>query len=293
METIFKFLILKGASFLSLLKILLRSSFFLKKHKTQKEKTLYILGNGPSFKKDYSNYKEALSTKTLLSVNGFPLNEAFTNLQPTYFIICSPGFYNDKAVDYNVSVRANIISSLIEKTTWPLTFFLPAKARKNSTFINRFKENNNITLSYFNTTPVEGLYPITKLFLSTGLGSPRPHNVLIPAILQAINSGFENLYVLGADHSWLPQITVNDKNEVLINQKHFYDEGTSTPKQMHKNEGQSNRHLHEVLEKFYYSFESYHLLEKYSKDKGCKIINLTKGSFIDAFERESIEKHFI
>lgn len=292
MEALFKILTLKGASFFTLLKVLLRSSFFLKKYKSATDNEIYILGNGPSFKKDYQKYSIQLATKTLLTVNGFPLTDAFTALKPSYFIICSPGFYNDKAMDYNVSVRANIINSLIEKTSWPLTFFLPVSARKNSLFLKRLGKNENISLFFYNTTPVEGLYPLTKFFLSSGLGSPRPHNVLIPSILQAINSGYKKIYLMGADHSWLPQITVSNKNEVLINQKHFYDEDSATPKQMHKNEGQGNRHLHEVLEKFYYSFESYHLLNRYAKDKSSRILNLTEGSYIDAFERENIETHF-
>ena len=292
METIFKILTLKGASFFTLLKIVFRSKLFLKKHQSISTDELYILGNGPSFKNDLKNYKGELSRKKLLSVNGFPMTEAFSELKPSYFIVCSPGFYNDQAIDYNVSVRADIISNLIEKTNWPLTFFLPVSAKKNKTFVNKVNANKHINIRYYNTTPVEGLYIFSRLFLTTGLGSPRPHNVLIPSILQAINSGYKKVYILGADHSWLPQITVNSKNQVLLNQKHFYDADTATPKQMHKNEGQNNRHLHEVLEKFYFSFKSYHLLDRYAKDKSCRIVNLTKNSYIDAFEREELATHF-
>ncbi len=292
METIFKLLSLLGTSFVTLLKIFFRSSFLLKKYKSTSPEELYIIGNGPSIKKDYENYHTKLSTKNLLSVNGFPLTSAFTELKPSYFLVCSPGFYNDKATDYNVSVRADIISKLIEKTNWPLTFFLPISAKKNKSFVNKIKANNHISIRYFNTTPIEGLYFFSKLFLSASLGSPRPHNVLIPSILQAINSGYKKVYILGADHSWLPQISVNSKNEVLLNQKHFYDADTATPKQMHKNEGHGNRHLHEVLEKFYYSFKSYHLLNRYAKDKACRIVNLTENSYIDAFERAEVAAHF-
>jgi len=96
------------------------------------------------------------------------------------------------------------------------------------------------------------------------------------------------VYLLGADHSWLTQISVDSDNKVLLNQKHFYDEDSSTAKQMHKNHGKGNRQLHEVLEKFYYSFQAYHLLQSYATTRGTFVANLTQDSFIDAFPKKKI-----
>ena len=170
-----------------------------------------------------------------------------------------------------------------------MTFFMPVQAKKNKSFVDKITENENISIRYYNTTPVEGLKSLNHFFYSAGLGSPRPHNVLIPSILRGINMGSKNINLLGADHSWIPLLTVNDKNEVLLDQKHFYDENKTTPKQMHKNEGRGNRALHEVLHKWMLSFRSYHELDAYAQKKGTKIYNLTPGSFIDAFERKPQE----
>jgi len=287
MEKLFKLLSALSSSFFTLLKILFRSSLFLKKHKASGNE-IFILGTGPSLANQYAEIGDKLISSITMSVNGFPLSDMFEQIKPNYFIVCSPGFYNDQAVDYNVDVRKKIISNLIKKTQWPLTFFIPAKSKKNKSFIQKIESNKNITLSYYNTTPAEGLSGINKFFFKTGLGSPRPHNVLIPSILQSINSGFKKLYLLGADHSWLPLLSVNQKNEVLLNQKHFYDADTSKSRQMHKNEGQGNRHLHEVLEKFQLSFKGYHELNAYAESQRAKIYNLTEGSFIDAFEKIDI-----
>lgn len=291
LESIFKYISALIQSKLSFLKVILRSNLAPERPKVS-ELELYILGNGPSLKPAIQKHAEQLSTKNLLSVNAFPNTDYFTLLKPNYYLILSKGFYNDTATDYNVSLRKTIIKSLIDKTEWPITVFLPYSARKNKSFIESLKSNEHITLSYYNVTAVEGLSSVNHFFFNRGWGLPRPHNVLIPSIVKGINLGFKNIYILGSDHSWLPQINVNKENDVLLNQKHFYDEKTSTAKPMHKNEGAGQRRLHEVLEKFYFSFRSYHDLSKYADTKSCKIINTVSDSFIDAFEKRELKEIF-
>lgn len=287
MERVYQFLSQIILSTLSVLKVLIRSTFFTKNFKASNN-DLFILGNGPSIKKVFDEHLEKLKEKETLCVNKFPDTDVYQKIKPNYYVITSPGYYNKDAIDYNVDVRKKIIAALISKTTWPLICFLPTESKKNKEFINKIKSNQNLKIYFFNTTPIEGIRLISHFLLRKKLGSPRPHNVLIPSILIAINSGFKNIFLLGADHSWLPQISVNDKNEVLINQKHFYDDTTSRPRQMHKNEGLNNRTMDEVLDKFRLSFKSYHDLEKYSENMGSKVINLTPNSFIDAFEKRNI-----
>ena len=123
--------------------------------------------------------------------------------------------------------------------------------------------------------------------MKMGWGLPRPHNVLIPALFVAINSGYKRIYLAGADHSWLPMISVNDQNQALVNQQHFYDEHSSKSDLMYKL-GVRPRRLHEILEKFMFTFRSYFDLKDYAESKGSKIYNSTPDSYIDAFDRKSI-----
>ena len=113
---------------------------------------------------------------------------------------------------------------------------------------------------------------------------PRPHNVLIPSLILAIQSGYKEINVVGADHSWIEELTVNENNEAMVHQKHFYDEDSSKSEAMYKL-GRRPRLLHEILEKFVYAFRSYHFIRQFSEKKGAKIWNLTPKSFIDAFDR--------
>ena len=90
---------------------------------------------------------------------------------------------------------------------------------------------------------------------------------------------------MGVDHSWLNEIFVTDENVVLLNQKHFYDQLKSKHMPMSKDLN-SSRKLHEVLQKFYYTFRGYHEIAEFSSNYHVVVYNLTAGSYIDAFKRE-------
>lgn len=292
LEKIFLFLSQLVKSVLSLLKVLIRSRFFLPKHPVRATE-FYILGNGPSLNIALNQHRESLKSNVLLCVNGFSLTEHFEKLKPQYYIINAPEFWAQNTLvgetfEKERGTINNMTKSIVEKTSWDMVVYLPVQSKQNKSFIQYFKSNPHIALAFYNTTPVEGLKAISHILFSLWLGSPRPHNVLIPSILIGINSGVENIYLLGADHSWLPLLSVDDENRALVNHKHFYDEENSVNKQMHKY-GKAPRRLHEILEKFVFSFRAYFELKDYAATKGVKIFNCTPGSFIDAFDRKDLE----
>ena len=116
-------------------------------------------------------------------------------------------------------------------------------------------------------------------------------------MILGINLGFKKIFVAGADHSWLKELFVTELNEVLLSQKHFYDKETlneetdknkPTPKPMYLGGTGQTRKLHEVLLKFYYSFRSYWDIKNYAEALSVSILNITPGSYIDAFERQKL-----
>jgi hypothetical protein len=283
-EKVYNIILNLVKSILTFFKILLRSGFFPKKHKTS-ETACIILGNGPSLKNILVDYGEALKTHTLICVNKFPDTEHFSKLKPRYFIIASSHYWEKDTIDPNTPLRHKIIEALVDKADWNITMFCPLSAKVNPNFLSKIKQNPKIELILYNNTPAEGLKTCNHFFFSRSLASPRPHNVLIPSILVAINSGFKNIYLVGADHSWLPQVTVNENNEALVNQKHFYDFDESKSDIMYI-DAKKPRRLHQILEKFTLSFKSYFELKDYADSKGVNIYNCTEGSYIDAFERK-------
>lgn len=102
----------------------------------------------------------------------------------------------------------------------------------------------------------------------------------------ALYLGFNKIFLFGADHSWMKDIWVDEENNVLLQQKHFYDLDKAVPRHMDYL-GKGKRKMHEVLIKFYHSFKGYFEIDAYSKSQGKIIYNCTPGSYIDAFKRIS------
>jgi hypothetical protein len=241
-----------------------------------------------------------LKDKKLLCVNYFARTDEYRLLKPTYYVITSlEYFFHEDKKDFAIE-RRKTLESIAQNTTWPLILFIPAKAKSEKDWKGIFKNNHNIKIYYFNTTPISGSRAFTTFCYTFNWGMPRPHNVLIPSLILSINMKFSNIYVCGADHSWLKEIYVDHDNEVLLSQKHFYDKQAEKQSQyrdmsvaqpMYHGGSNDKRRLHEVLEKFYYTFRSYWNIKDYAEVKAVKIYNITPKSYIDAFQRLKISKN--
>ena len=258
--------------------------------KIEQKKEIVILGNGPSLKPMITEFADFLNDKDLFSVNHFPSTEYFSILKPKYYITIAPDLWNDNTVEPYRSAADKLFETLAEKTDWNLTMYIPFVAKKHKKWQEKIKMNKFIAVNYINITPIEGWQVFTHFLFKRNIGLPRPHNIMIPSIFYSINLGYKTIYLWGTDHSWLADISVNEENIALINQKHFYDSETSraTTLNMDK-EGRTPRKLHEILMKFMLAFKGYFVLKQYAESCNVKILNATKGSFIDAFDRITIK----
>lgn len=243
---------------------------------------LVILANGPSLNDTVANHSSFLQNKSLLAVNFCATSQMFTQLRPELYLIADPLFW---IVDEK---RDALFGALAERTDWELHLFMPTKANSDKRWREILKPNPKITVHNYNTTPIEGSRRFTQFLYRKGLGVPRPHNVLIPSIAQGLRMPFKKIYLAGADHSWLPEITVTDNNEVLMNQKHFYDQGKSQAQSVQKENLECAR-LYTILFHMYTAFKAYFILRDYAKKLDKQVINITPGSFIDAFPRLSLK----
>ncbi len=273
---------------LTLIRIILLSKIPQKLSVDKKSRECVLLGNGPSLAQSLKEHPEFIDRRSLFCVNFFAVSQLYERLKPSIYVIAAPEIGMKKVRNSLLEKYADLFVTISQKTEWPLWLYLPFSLRRSTFFKNNIREtlsrNQNIKVRFFNNTPVEGFWRFCSFFFRLNLGMPRPHNVFIPSIFLAINLSFPKIYLLGADHSWLKEIYVDETNNVMIRQKHFYDADNSTPRPMLK-KGKDKRRLHEVLIKFVYAFEGYFILEKYARSRKVKIINATPGSYIDAFER--------
>ncbi|HRE73129.1 MAG TPA: hypothetical protein PK637_04670 [Flavobacteriales bacterium] len=276
------------ATFMTIARLILKVKWRKTFRNTGEEKLL-LLGNGPSLSNSMNQLGDSLGRIKTMCVNLFPTTPDFKRVKPSYFVVSAPEFWLENVDPVYLESRSSILRALRDDTSWPLEVFIPWEARRFKEWVQLPSKNPNITVTWYNIHPAEGFRWFRHWAFRMQLGMPRPHNVLIPSMMVAIAKGIREVYVVGADHSWLPQITVDEQNVVLVNQKHFYDSETSRPEIMRKL-GTGRRTLAEVLQKFQYTFASYFLIRHYAESRGVRILNATPGSFIDAFDRISTEE---
>lgn len=259
-------------------------SFFCKTkcaYKGANGKTVKILANGPSLKNDLDNLAETDSTCVL---NFFCLDNIFWQIKPQHYVLADPAFFMEEKIPSNV-VR---LYEVLNRIDWNITFYVPLKYY--SIFKDRLGLNENISIKTFYRYPILHKY-IPRCFeyylFRKGISGPAAMNVLIPSVFVMLNEGYEMIYLYGADHSWMTQLAVNMDNQLCIRDSHFYDKGEAKLKPWLLSNGQNYR-LVEVLNDWTETFLMYHVLQSYRNHKRMgTIINMTKGSFIDAFDKVS------
>lgn len=241
--------------------------------------TLIIMGNGPSLNNTIATELETLKQSVTMSVNFAPNASEFFLIKPRFHVLADPLFFAD-----NKPENVNRLYENLQKADWRLTLFVPAKyVRHLPEFI---LSNANIAVRTFNFVGAEGFRCLENMLFSRRLAMPRPRNVLVPAIMCGIWEGFEEMYIVGADHSWMQTISVDENNCVISVQPHFYkDEKTE---QQRVDTTYRNYRLHDIVESFAIAFRSYHSVRRYADGRNVAIYNATPGSFIDAFERKKL-----
>lgn len=109
-----------------------------------------------------------------------------------------------------------------------------------------------------------------------GLGITTPESVIISSIAISINLGYSKVSLIGVEHSWVKEIEVDTQNRVSYTLRHFYKGDKVYPSSYTVSEFMSSQHR---------LFLSHEKIAQYAQFKGVKVINLTKNSLIDAYER--------
>lgn len=241
--------------------------------RTNGESPIIIMGNGPSLRQTIDSSLSVLQHNDTLAVNFAANTPEFKEIKPKYYVLADPHFFNieNKNVD-------RLIESL-DKVDWNMTLFLPRKA-------NAPVNNPNIKIERFNMVGIDGARCLRNAAFRHRLAMPRPRNVLIPSIMIAIWLGYKQIYITGADHSWMRTISVNSENEVISVQPHFYKDDE---KEINRVNTEYLRYpLHRIINSFYVAFKAYHDIENFAGICGIDIYNSTPESFIDAFRRKAL-----
>lgn len=237
---------------------------------------IVVLGNGPSLNQTLAESADFLRSHKKLAVNFAATTPQFFDLRPEYYVLADPHFFNSDAPN----VRT--LWQNLARADWQMVLYVPRSVRRLPFGCN----NPNIIVERYNQTPVEGFRAFRHAAYRARLGMPRPRNVLIPSLMLAIAAGFKEIYIAGADHSWMKTIAVDDDNNVVSVQPHFYTD--SQGEQQRIRTEYLNYPLHKIIHSFYIAFRSYFIIRDYADARGVTIWNITPGSFIDAFPRRKV-----
>lgn len=275
-------------SILALIKVILLSKFWSNFKFEVKNRDLVLLGNGPSLQSFLKEKSDFLKNKELFCVNFFPITSQYEEFQPAYFIVSAPELWLEDVDSIYHEKSDQLFNAINEKTSWPLKLLIPHEARKTKRWRTIISQNKKIEVIFFNNIGIEGFRNFTFWCFKNKLAMPRPHNIVIPSLITAINLGYKKIYLWGVENNQFKELSVNEDNIALINQRHFYDFNKTKPSTMNKL-GKGKRMVHEILHKFELSFAAYHVIDDYARYRGVQIINQTPDSLIDAFDREVLD----
>ena len=274
------------ASLLSLLKVVIRGRYATQLPARQ-QPVCSVLGNGPSLKESLAEQLDFIRQTEIVCVNNFAHAEVFAQLRPQDYIISDPNYFlfTEQTIDRD-DIRQTL-TIFLTRVDWPMILYVPHFA-KGSYLLRQIEQGNStIRVVYFNYTVVRGFRWLVYWLYSKGLGMPQAQTVIIAALTLMINRKFDQIYLFGADTSWHEEIRLNEQNQLLIKQIHFYDKPKDITHQPVYSDAQRQRtfsmasqflSLHKV-------FRGYEVLRDYADHKGVKILNASAKSYIDAFER--------
>lgn len=239
---------------------------------------LVIMGNGPSLATFTPSETMAAD---LMAVN-FAMNDGrLRSYRPQNYVLADPVFFEDTQSPQVAELWENIGAA-----SWPMTLFVPARQYRRTKAL--LGEKTSVRTATFNNVGIEGFRGLCHRLYAAGAAMPRPRNVLVPAIMCAIATGYTAIALLGAEHNWIRDIDVTADNEVVALQRHFYEDSEEEKRRIaHVYKGVP---LHSIIGSLAVALKSYHSIEAFAKEKGVGIYNCTPGSFIDAFRRKDISQ---
>ncbi|RFS14441.1 hypothetical protein [Emticicia sp. C21] len=264
-------------SILSLIKVLFLSDFSLKTTKATNSRC-GILGNGPSLKVTLEQDIEFLNKLELIAVNLFSTTKEYTQLRPKNYLLLDWSFMNPDHWHGRTGLRG-----IVENTTWDLNLFVPTKMLKSAYFRSELAQNPHIKPIPFNYTIVSGYTKLTHWLFKKGLGMPQCQNVLVAALFYSLNMGFKEIYLFGADHSWHEMIKLDEDNNLVVSDTHFYGQKD------YDIAVRETSYMSQQLFSLHKAFYGYEVLAKYARSIGVKVYNASAKSYVDVFEKVKVK----
>lgn len=248
---------------------------------------LAILGNGPSLKEQLPRLIEnqACSEADIMAVNFFALSEEFSQVKPKYYLISDPMFF--RRAGHSERIDA-LYKALKERVTWPMTLYVQYYNPEHFDYGAAISHNPNIRIVRFHSTVFHGFRKVEFWCYRHGLGSGNFGTVVQNGEFIGILLGYKQIELYGVDHTLLEGLCVDDKNRLCRTKSHYYDAKPTAPEPIYFNATNPPRPytMYTYLAETAELFRGHEVLRDWAETEGVRIINRSRGSMIDAYERE-------
>ena len=253
--------------------------------------TIIILGNGPSLKLELDKHLDYFKLKTCLCVNYFVLTDFYSIIKPKIYLLMDPNLFITNNNIKNEEGATQIFKELLSKTTWNMDLIVGSRYINNKIVLSLSK-NTNINILFINQEDINKYGTKEeqfKLFNLNKIAVPA-QNVINTAVYLGIFWRYKNIIMIGADTSFHEEIMIDQiTNTLYIEDKHFY--GTKK-RLIYKDDKQTVPFkIHELFQCFTNVFNNYWLLREYADYNLVKVFNASSKSYIDSFERITIEEY--
>jgi hypothetical protein len=220
----------------------------------------FVIGNGPSLAhQDLS----VLRGEITFVVNSFWMHSDITELQPTYYVLIDPLFF-----DGSVSSRTSLgkMAAAANRSV----FIVPACYRRNAI------EKGCLPLERTKFVSFAGVLHDSEInWPELHCHVPGMWNVVQLALLGALYMGCHQIYLIGCDHDFIP----GDGQDW----KHFHAD-SSIPGHAELDAPEPLVHTYNSLAN---TWKAYGHIQKMACSRGVSIFNATHGGQLDAFNRIS------
>ena len=251
--------------------------------------TMAVLGNGPSLARELPGLLERTGDRDFMAVNFFALDERFTLLRPAYYVLSDPMFFRESAFRDRV---AGLYRAMNGRVSWPMTLYVQYYNPERFDY-RAALPNGHIRIVPFHTQPYRGFRRLEFWLYRHGLGSANFGTVIQHGEYVGLLLGYRTLHLYGVDHTLTEGLTVDRRNRLCRIDRHFYDDGR--PAEAHPMYVNATcppvpytmaSYMAELAE----LFRGHEVLRDYAASLGARIVNHTRTSMIDAYERAADDR---
>lgn len=250
--------------------------------------TAVIIGLGPSLTRTMADW-ERLRHCDCFAMNGFACTEWYAKVQPRSFFMADP-LYRECVAAYPArlperAVEHDHLDALIESTTWPLTLFTTWDQRTVRTkLVPMMAANPNIRVISYSCCALLGA--LRYRFCRWRLGILGGTTVLQSVANVAIQMGYPQIYLCGADHDWVENVRFDeDVKRSYFEDVHCYP---GKPRYYFGFSAYVPQPLYESLCHWSRMFYDYYDLAELARRQSTVIYNASVRSYISAFEFRDI-----